>query len=271
LPETFNLDAYLARIGFEGDRSPTLSTLQAIHALQPAAIPFEGLDPFLQRSVSLDLSALQAKLVDGRRGGYCFELNTLFAAALEALGFAVTNLTGRVRWMAPPERPMGGRTHHLLRVDIEGLPYLADVGFGGHLLAGPIRLEAGLEQQTPASLVRLVEESPALILQTKLPGGWQDLYWFTLELALPIDFEIGNWFTSTNPASRFHKDFLAERLTPELRLSVFNTKVTERRANGETNQRFLSSAEEFAALLEEGLGVTPPVDPAEIWSRLPKT
>jgi N-hydroxyarylamine O-acetyltransferase len=173
--------------------------------------------------------------------------------------------------MAPPERPMGGRTHHLLRVDIEGLPYLADVGFGGHLLAGPIRLEAGLEQQTPASLVRLVEESPALILQTKLPGGWQDLYWFTLEPALPIDFEIGNWFTSTNPASRFRKDFLAERLTPELRLSVFNTKVTERRANGETNQRFLSSAEEFAALLEEGLGVTPPVDPAEIWSRLPKT
>ena len=68
----------------------------------------------------------------------------------------------------------------------------------------------------------------------RLPSGWQDLYWFTLEPALPIDFEIGNWFTSTNPSSRFHKDFLAERLTPELRLSVFNAKVTERYSGGET-------------------------------------
>lgn len=270
MAEAFNLDAYLARIFYAGDRQPTLATLRSIHALQPSAIPFESLDPFLRRPVSLDLPALQAKLVAGRRGGYCFELNTLFAAALEAIGFAVTNLTARVRWMAPADRPMGGRTHHLLKVDVDGVDYLADVGFGGHLLAGPIRLESAVEQHTPASVVRLVEADRAFILQTKLPSGWQDLYWFTLEPALPIDFEIGNWFTSTNPSSRFQKDFLAERLTPELRLSVFNTKVTERYSGGETRQRILSNAEEFAALLDHGLGVVPPVDPAEIWNRLAK-
>ena len=102
------------------------------------------------------------------------------------------------------------------------------------------------------------------------PSCRPDLYWFTLEPALPIDFEIGNWFTSTNPSSRFSRDFLAERLTPELRLSVFNAKVTERYSSGETRQRILSNAEEFAALLEHGLGVVPPVDPVEIWNRLAK-
>jgi N-hydroxyarylamine O-acetyltransferase len=270
VPETFDLDAYLARIGYAGPRTPTFSTLQAIHALQPAAIPFESLDPFLRRPVRLDLASLQAKLVDQRRGGYCFELNTLFAAALEALGFAVTNLSGRVRWMAPPERPVGPRTHHLLRIDLDEGVYLADVGFGGHLLAGPLRLERDVEQATPASVVRLIGVDHAFILQVQLPKGWQDLYWFTLEPALAIDYEVANWFTSTSPASRFYADFLAERLTPESRLSVFNAKVTKRRAGGETDQRILANAKEFAAMLDEGLGITPPVDPAEIWERLPK-
>jgi N-hydroxyarylamine O-acetyltransferase len=268
--QDFDLEAYLARIGYGGPRTPTLSTLQSIHALQPAAIPFEGLDPFLRRPVRLDIESLQAKLLGERRGGYCFELNGLFSAALRALGFAVTNLSGRVRWMASPERPMGGRTHTLMRVDLDEGIYLADVGFGGHLLAGPVRLVPDIEQTTPASIVRLIVVGEAFILQTSLPGGWHDLYWFTLEPALPIDYEIGNWFTSTSPSSRFHADFLAERLTSEGRLSVFNAKVTRRGPNGDVDQRILTTADEFAAILDKDLGITPPVDPAIIWERLPK-
>ena len=271
MPEAFDLDAYLARIGYAGPRTPTLSTLQAIHALQPAAIPFESLDPFLQRPVRLDLASLQAKLVGERRGGYCFELNGLFAGVLEALGFSVTRLSARVRWMAPPDRPEGARTHTLNRVDLPDGAYLADVGFGGHLLAGPIRLERETEQTTPAAIVRLVGKDPYFILQALLPQkGWQDLYSFTLEPALAVDYEVGNWFTSTSPKSRFYADFLAERLTPKSRLSVFNAKVTERHASGETDQRILTIADDFAAMLDQGLGITPPVDPAEIWERLPK-
>jgi N-hydroxyarylamine O-acetyltransferase len=269
--ESFDLDAYLARIGHAGPRAPTLSTLRAIHALQPASIPFESLDPFLRRPVRLDLASLQAKLVGERRGGYCFELNILFAGALGALGFSVTPLSGRVRWMAPPDRPEGARTHALTRVDLSDGTYLADVGFGGHLLAGPIRPERDVEQTTPAATVRLVGKDPYFILQALLPvKGWQDLYSFTLEPALAIDYEVGNWFTSTSPKSRFYADFLAERLTPESRLSVFNTKVTKRHKGGETDQRTLADAKEFAAMLDEELGITPPVDPSEIWARLPK-
>jgi N-hydroxyarylamine O-acetyltransferase len=173
--------------------------------------------------------------------------------------------------MAAPDRPEGARTHTLTRVDLADGVYLADVGFGGHLLAGPVRLEREIEQTTPAATVRLVGKDPYFILQALLPvKGWQDLYSFTLEQALPIDYEVGNWFTSTSPKSRFYSDFLAERLTPESRLSVFNTKVTERHTSSETNQRILTNVREFAALLDEALGITPPVDAAAIWERLPK-
>jgi len=266
----FDLDAYLTRIGYVGPRTPTLATLKAIHALQPAAIPFEGIDPFLRRPVPLDLASLQAKLVRQRRGGYCFELNTLFSAALEAMGFRVTNLAGRVRWMAPPERPHSPRTHHLLRVDLDEGAYLADVGFGGHLLAGPIKLERDIEQATPASTLRLVEMDQRLMLQALLPKGGQDMYLFTLEPQHAIDYEVANWFTSTNPASRFHAALLAERLTPEGRVSLLNTKLTERRPGAEPRERFLQSAAEMAELFDEDFGISLPVSAEELWERLPK-
>ena len=240
--EAFDLGAYLGRIGYAGPRTPTLSTLRAIHALQPAAIPFESLDPFLRRPVRLDLASLQAKLVGQRRGGYCFELNGLFAGALRALGFSITPLSARVRWMAPPDRPEGARTHTLARLDLPEGTYLADVGFGGHLLAGPIRLEREIEQTTPAATVRLVGKDPYFILQALLPQRvGRTSTRSRSSRRSPIDYEVGNWFTSTNPNSRFYANFLAERLTPKSRLSVFNAKVTERHASGETEQRILAT------------------------------
>ena len=270
MTQGFELDAYLARIGYTGPREPSLTTLRSIHALQPAAIPFESLDPFLRREVRLDVLSLQAKLVRARRGGYCFELNGLFAAALEALGFLVTGLSGRVLWMAPPERPNGPRTHHLLRVDLDGVPYLVDVGFGGHLIDSPIKLVTDIEQTTPSSILRLTGMDHSFILQTKLPRGWEDLYLFTLEPQLAIDYEVANWFTSTNPNSRFMKDFIGERLTPEWRLSLFNSRLTKRHRNGRVDQRMLANATEFTEALKNGLGITPPLDPVEIWKRLPE-
>src|SRR5215472_13552681 len=109
----FFLDSYMKRIGFDCTAEPNLKTLMAIHAAHVDAIPFEGLDPLLDRPVPLDLGSLQRKLVDSRRGGYCFEQNVLFKAALEAIGFKVTGLSGRVRWMSPPDSPLGPREHML--------------------------------------------------------------------------------------------------------------------------------------------------------------
>jgi N-hydroxyarylamine O-acetyltransferase len=150
----FDLDAYFARIGYGGATKPNLETLIAIHAAQVDSIPFENLDPLLGRPVKLDLDSLQAKLVASRRGGYCFELNGLFKAALDALGYSVTGLAGRVRWMSPADAPLGGRSHMLMRVDLPDGPYLADAGFGAHLLDAPLKLRPGPDQSTPWAAYR---------------------------------------------------------------------------------------------------------------------
>src|SRR3954471_2052207 len=135
-----DLGAYLERVGYSGDLVPGEAVLEALHLAHATHIPFENLDILLGRPVLLDLESLQAKLVRGQRGGYCFEQNTLFAAALEELGFSVTRLAARVRSGASGPRP---RTHMLLRVDVEGWPWLADVGFGGDGLLLPVPLVAG--------------------------------------------------------------------------------------------------------------------------------
>ena len=120
VPSAFDLDAYLERIGYRGPRRATLDTLEALHALHPTAIPFENLNPLLGWPVALDIDSLQKKMVAGGRGGWCFEHNTLFRHALEALGFSVISLAARVLWDAPPDSPIGPRSHMLLLVNLGG-------------------------------------------------------------------------------------------------------------------------------------------------------
>ena len=266
---TIDLDAYLRRIGYDGRREPTLAVLSALHALHPAVIPFENLDPLLGRPVSLDLDALQAKLVRQRRGGYCFEQNALFRAALEALGFAVTPLIARVVWMAPPDRPLGGRNHMLLRIDLPDGPYLADVGFGGQLASAPLKLAPELEQQTAEAVFRLVQVGDAFFVETRLPAGWTALYRFTLEPAEAADYEVSNWYTSTHPTFLLTTNLLAERLTPQVRLSLFNTALTRRYPDGRADVVELANAEALARALEVDFNLAPPADPKALFARLP--
>jgi N-hydroxyarylamine O-acetyltransferase len=269
MADDFDLDAYLARIGYEGPREPTRAVLQALHARQVDAIPFENLTPLAGEPVLLDLASLQAKMVAQRRGGYCFELNGLFKAALEAIGFAVTGLAGRVRWMAPPERPDGALNHMAMRVDLDDGPWLADVGFGGHLMAGPIRLTPEVEQTTPAGVLRLVPHGPSLTLQTRFPDGWRDLYRFKDEAQSAADYEVFSWHTSAHPSSIFRSLLIAERLAPERRVSIVNRRLTERFADGRVVERALAGPADLRQALEEELGVAAPAHVAVLFARLP--
>jgi N-hydroxyarylamine O-acetyltransferase len=257
-----DLDAYLARIGYGGPAAASLETLTALHAAQVAAIPFENLTPLLGQPVKLDLESLQAKLVASRRGGYCFELNALFKAALETIGFQVTGFAARVRWMAPPEAPLGARSHMLMKVDLADGPYLADAGFGGHLLDAPLRLQAGLEQSTPWGRHRLVETSDGLVLEARLAGEWRAIYLFDFYPALAADYETYNWSTSTHPRSMFVNLLIAGRLTQTSRYNLVNTKLTERRRDGSEVERTLSSAAELGEVLDQVFDIELP-EPAE--------
>jgi N-hydroxyarylamine O-acetyltransferase len=262
-------DAYFARIGYEGKASADLATLSALHALHPAAIVFENLDPLLGRPVPLDLAALQAKLVTGRRGGYCFEQNTLFKAVLEALGFSVTSLAARVSWMMPAGAPPNPRAHMVLKVALPEGAYLADVGFGGLLASAPLRFLYDVEQQTPAGVLRLVESDGLVTLQAKLASHWQDVYRFTLEPQFPIDFEVANWFTSTHPNSRFRNVLMVQRLTPKGRVSLLNRRLVRRFADGRVEEAMITDARELKRTLKTEFDLVPPADLAPVFARLP--
>jgi len=265
---TLDLDAYFARIGYDGPREPTLAVLSAVHARHPATIPFENLDPLLGRGVSLDLAVIQAKLVVARRGGYCFEHNALLQAVLQALGFQVTPLIARVVWMAPPGHPMGPRSHMLLRIDLEEGPYIADVGFGGHLVAAPLRLSTDIEQRAAGATLRLVPNGDVLVLQTLLPDGWQAMYRFTLEPAFASDYEVSNWYTATHPSSIFTNMLIAERLTPEVRYSLANTRLTRRHADGRTEEVAIAGAADMAGVMLADFGVVLGEEAAAVFKRV---
>jgi N-hydroxyarylamine O-acetyltransferase len=256
-----DLDAYLGRIGYAGARTPTLGTLQDIHELHPRAIAFDSLDPWLGRPVALDLDTLQAKLVTGRRGGYCYEHNMLLWAALDTLGFAVYGLSARVLYSTPPGGGRHPRNHMLMHVGTPDGPCIADVGFGGLTLTGPIRLEADRIQQTPHERIRLTKAGEDWVLEADAGGQWRQMYQFGLEEHIGPDYEVANYYMSTHPRSPFVVRLVAARPLPGKRLALANNAMSIHTVGGPTEKRTISSARELRRVLTEEFGVALPDDP----------
>lgn len=258
---TFDLDAYLARLGHDGPRAPTLDTLRAVHRLHPQAIPFENLDPLLRRPTSLDPGALVDKLVRGRRGGWCFEHNHLLLHALRALGFRARGLAGRVVWNAPEGR-VTARTHMLLLVELDQGVHLADVGFGGMVMTAPLRLEPGLEQATPHGSFRVARDGGELLVEARLPAGWRPMYRFDLSRQERIDYELASWYLETHPASHFLATLIASRVDGERRLALRDRELAVHHPDGATERRALATPAELRAVLEGQLAIALPDGPA---------
>ena len=257
MPAGFQLDAYLARIGYTGPRTATIDTLEAVHALHPAAIPFENLNPLLGWPVSLDVDSLQAKLVTGGRGGWCFEHNTLLRHALEALGFSVSSLAARVLWNAPPNSAIGPRSHMLLLVDLGGRLYLTDVGFGGNVLTAPLRLEPHITQPTPHEPHRLLPLENGFVLEFSVGGEWKPLYRFTMEPQFPADYEVSNWHLCHHPSSFFRQLLMGARATKDGRYALRNNTLAIHR-NNKTEKRTLADAAALRSSLENDFGIQLP-------------
>ncbi len=258
--ESPDLDAYFRRIGYRGHTAPTFAALREIHALHAAAIPFENLSPLLGEPVPLDLASLEAKLVRSARGGWCFEQNLLFAHVLEALGFDVTRLAARVRWSVPAGVTTA-RSHMLMRVRLEEGDYIADVGFGGVTLTGPLALIAGVEQPTPHEPHRLMAEGAGYRLEARIAGEWHALYHFDLHEQLQSDYEVSNWYLSTHPASQFLSGVMAARAAPEARHTLRNTRYSIHRPDGTTERRVVTRVDEMLATLSGPLQIAVPRTP----------
>lgn len=265
----FDLDAYLGRIGYDGPREPTFAVLAALHELHPRAIAFDSLDPWLGRTVALDIAALQAKLVRDGRGGYCYEHNTLFWAALEALGFEVRGLSARVLYSTPPGGGRHPRNHMLMKVETPSGPCIADVGFGGLTLTAPLRLAADVVQATPHERVRLTRATadtvdnvpPTWVLEAEAGDTWRAMYEFGLEEHIAPDYEVANYYMATHPRSPFVVRLVAARPLPGRRLALADTAMSIHHTGGPSQKRTLTSAAELRRVLTEDFALTLPEDP----------
>jgi N-hydroxyarylamine O-acetyltransferase len=261
MADAIDLNAYLARIGYHGSLAPSVSTLRALATAHVAAIPFENLDPLLRVAVSIDTAAVQHKLVQQGRGGYCFEQNRLMMDVLRSLGFSVTGLIARVLWMKPEDAEVA-QTHQLLRVALDGESWLVDVGFGSMALTGALRLEHAREQATGNEPFRLLERDGQWRMQALVREEWRTLYRFDLQAREPIDYVVANHYTSTFPASRFLHDLIAARTLPDRRLGLRNREFSIHPTGGESLRRVLSGADEIRQVLREQFGIRLPTHPA---------
>ena len=262
----FDLDAYLLRIGIERRLDPTLETLSVVVGAHCATFPYENIDVLLGRPPKLDLETLQAKMVRGQRGGYCFEQNALLRAALRALGFAATGLLARVVRGSSADAPAGA-CHMVVRVDLEEGPFLADAGFGNLTPTSPLALRPLVEQQTPHETMRLMTVGPELVLQAKIGETWENLWRLCSQTVVDVDYDVANWFTATHPASLFLSNMIAARPGPgRTRRTFFNGRLNVRLPDGSVERTDLTGEDNVAAALADSFGLV--LSPEDLRSAL---
>jgi N-hydroxyarylamine O-acetyltransferase len=248
-----NSRAYLDRIGYHGPLTPNAEVLRSLHRTHLLAVPFENLDIHLGREIVCDEDRFLHKIVDEKRGGFCYELNGAFARLLRTLGFNVTLLSARV---ARPDGSYGPEFDHMtLRVDLEE-PWLADVGFGDSFVE-PLRLKSSVEQAQVGRTYRLAQLAEVFQLEVAAGGKWKQEYCFTLQPRQLPDFAPMCHYQQTSPESHFVRKRICSRATPEGRITLSDDKMIETR-HGVRQERLLSGDEEWRAKLCDLFGVNLP-------------
>lgn len=265
-----DIDRYLARIGMCAAPARDATGLAALQEAHRRAIAFENLDIPLGRGIAIDPGAVYAKLVQGGRGGYCFEHNRLLADALAALGFEHRSLLARVR-LGLADGNVPARTHVCLLVSLDGKPWLADAGFGGSNVP-PLPLEDGAQASTadgarhrlvavgPAGTLagewRLERAGPALATdgRSEAHSDWQAQYTFDLAHVAQGDLEQANHWTATRPGTRFTTMHIASRPLADGFASMTDRALTIYRTTG-VEQRTIADSADYAATLQDVFGI----------------
>lgn len=238
------LDRYLARVGYDGPRGANLTTLRALHRAHLLTIPYENLDIHLGLPITLDPEAMFTKLVDERRGGWCFEMNGLFGRVLETLGFTVRYMSGAVGRARTGWRAQG---NHLVLLVTLDRPWIADVGFGDGFLT-PLPLEPGSYRQDFLQY-RVSKDGPRWRVDNHTHGG-ADGFDFTTTARALADFAQQCHELQTSPDSSFVQTTVCERFEPHGLVMLRSATLREVRADGVTTT-VIDSAAAFDRVLRE--------------------
>ena len=251
---------YLQRLGYDTPPAPTLQTLQALQLRHVCTFAFESLSTLMRVPVPIDLPSVEQKVLLEGRGGYCYELNQMFLALLQALGFDARGITGRVVMGGPPDAHTA-RTHRLSLVTLDGVRYISDVGFGGMVPSSPLQLDTEAVQATAHEPYRLTFDGQGnYTLWAQVGEEWRGLYVFDLQAQAAIDYEIGNWYVSTHPDSPFVGQLKVARLAPGKRHTLNNANYAVHFLDRPSEKHTLGSADELLELLTETFGIRVPVD-----------
>jgi N-hydroxyarylamine O-acetyltransferase len=260
-PRLTNLALYLQRLGFDAPPAPTLETLHQLQLRHTGAFPFENLTTLLGQPVLIDLPSIEQKVLHDGRGGYCYELNNLFLALLQTLGFEARGITGRVV-MNQPEGAWTARTHRLSLVILDGVRYITDVGFGGMVPTAPLILDSEDEQLTPHEPYRIEQHADGYTLRANVGGEWRAMYIFDLQRQEDIDYTLGNWYVSTHPESPFVKQLMVARTGEGWRRTLNNGSFAIHRLGSESERRQVTDVDELIGLLEREFDIRVPAKEA---------
>jgi len=252
---SFDQQAWLARIGYAGPVTPTLDTLNQLIYAHAHTISYETLDIMLGRPPKLDVPTLQQKMIARGRGGYCFEQNMLFRAGLRSLGYQITSFQGRVVRGLAIDAPRPA-IHMLLRVELPEGPHLADVGFGNLAPTCALLLQPHVEQETPHETMRFIDVGGGLTLQAKLKHGWEHIYRVIPYPRYDGEYDITNWYTATHPETPYQGNIIVCKPGPNrTRITMYNSRVTVRDADGHAEKRWLQSDAEYHDVLRGEFGL----------------
>lgn len=260
-PSLTDISRYLQRLDYDRPPPPTLDALRELQRRHTAAFPFETLSTLMRLPVSMDLHAIEHKLLHEGRGGYCYELNRALLALLLALGFDARGITGRVV-MGEAEGIVTARTHLLSLVTLDGVRYTVDVGFGGMVPTAPLHLDREDAQPTPHEPYRITRQGERYLLRAQVAGDWRALYVFDLQPQAEIDYIVGNWYVSTHPDSPFLDELRVARTGSGWRRTLGNGSVALHRIGHASERRRLADVDAVITELREGFGLRVPDHPA---------
>nr|WP_180203532.1 arylamine N-acetyltransferase [Pseudomonas sp. SbOxS1]NYU03252.1 arylamine N-acetyltransferase [Pseudomonas sp. SbOxS1] len=259
-PRLKNPAAYLQRLGFEAPPAPTLETLRLLQLRHTGAFAFENLTTLAGEPVRIDLASIEQKVLQDRRGGYCYELNYLFLTLLQALGFDARGISGRVV-MGQPEGAWTARTHRLSLVTLDGVRYITDVGFGGMVPTAPLLLDSLDEQLTPHEPYRIEQHADGYTLRAKVANEWRPMYIFDLQRQEDIDYTVGNWYVSTHPESSFVKQLMVARTGEGWRRTLNNGSFAIHHMGQDSERRQVADVEALIGVLESEFDIRVPTHP----------